>query len=303
MLALAGLLAEVKNATAPQAEQKGLEYLVESDPDLPAHLNGDEQRIKQVPVDLAGNAVKFTERGRVVLAAEKLPAGEGLAGLRFTVSDSGSGIPADKLQSIFERFTQLAESEGPGRVGAGLGTTIARQLVELMGGEIQVKSDTKGGGSRFWFEIELPAAVRSTEFLPPFTAGGQRPGRLLLLEDDGHQVTLAANGEIALAAAARARFDLIILDRQLPDMSGIAVCRRVRQGGGASAQSPIVALTAGADQQTLAESLAAGMREVRLKPLKRERLHRVVGFWLAHGGLAQSDPAAWQPGDAPARPD
>lgn len=258
---------------------------------------GDEARLRQVLVNLAGNAVKFTKHGQVTMRCRLCEIESHRATLRFGVEDTGIGIPADRLERIFEAFEQEASGSITPASGAGLGLAIARQLVEGMGGRIQVSS-TPGKGSCFWVEIALmipaPGMLGQDRSLEP-----ARPGprlRVLVAEDDatnryvleqllhaaGHCPVLAMDGEQALAVLTAGGIDLALLDFRMPALSGIDVARewRLRRG---HRQPPLIILTAEATEDVLAQC-QDWADEVQTKPIAAERLLATIS---AYGGSAR----------------
>ena len=250
---------------AGTARSKGLELGFLVAPEVPRVLGGDSGRLRQVLVNLIGNAIKFTETGRVMVRVQTIGEQQDRIRLRFTVEDSGIGIPAEAQARIFEQFSQADESMSRRYGGTGLGLTIVRQLVEMMGGDLGVTS-TEGAGSTFWFTVRLrrlPSQQASPRPRPPGLAavfgpdgapahqGQPRPPhptasdkapRILLVEDNpvnqevgmamleglGCLATLSGNGEEALAELARGSFDLVLMDCQMPGMDGYQATRQIR---------------------------------------------------------------------------
>jgi signal transduction histidine kinase/DNA-binding response OmpR family regulator len=303
------LFSEALYPLGHMARQKGLDFSLSAS-SVPGHLLGDPNRLRQVAVNLVGNAVKFTERGgiKVFLSGSEAAAGRALLELR--VEDTGIGIEAEKIPMIFETFSQAHPEAVHG--GTGLGLSICRRLAEAMGGTIEVASEP-GKGSRFSFKagFALPGAGRIRDFEATSGPTAQRvdplaqipPMRILLAEDvelnrrflstvlkkAGHEVTLAENGVAAVAAATRERFDLILMDIQMPDLDGVGAAARIRAlDDPAKSATPIIALTAYALEGERERALAAGMNAHIAKPVNLLDLARTMA------GLAQ--PA---PGDVP----
>ncbi|NOG70581.1 ATP-binding protein [Roseicella sp. DB1501] len=281
------LLRQSLDLAWPLAGRKGLRMALDLAPDLPKRASGDPIRLRQVIDNLIGNAVKFTEAGGITLRAMSragvAPGGTGSAEtlLRIEVIDTGIGIAPEAVPRLFTMFEQ-AEA-GPARRfgGTGLGLAICRRLLEAMQGRIGVES-VPGQGSRFWFEVPLALAEGVPQAEAPGLAGPPvptAPRRVLVVDDveanrilvrthlerAGHAVTLAADGSGAVDAAARQRFDLILLDVHMPVMDGPEAARRIRAGG-PNAATPIMALTAdvsGAQRTRLEE---AGMNAALTKP-------------------------------------
>ena len=279
------LVREVEQLEQGVAWSKGLRFVVEIADALPAQAVGDAVRIKQVLLNLVGNALKFTERGNVALRATR-SGGE----LLFNVSDTGPGIPASSQQRLFERFEQ--EESPQRRVGSGLGLAICRELVEMMGGRIELHS-RPGHGSTFLVRLPLVEAgvVDDVQPLPP--PGNQRRLRLLLVEDDptiatvftsllqqqGHTVRHVANGLQALAELEHDRYDAALLDLDLPGLDGFQIARMIRQRE-TDRRLPLVAITArtGSDDETQAR--ASGMDGFLRKPATGEQLAAMLASVL-----------------------
>jgi PAS domain S-box-containing protein len=299
----AEIVHEVISLLSLQAADKGLDLRCRLDAGVDAWLSGDRGRLRQVLVNLVANAVKFTERGAVVVRAAVVRGGVGsrewseeTTHLRFAVSDSGIGIPRDRLDRLFQAFSQVDASTSRRYGGSGLGLAICRRLTELMGGTIGVES-VPGQGSTFWFTVPLspPQAPR-----PP--QGGERDGaaapglpsrplRILLAEDNaanqlvatallesaGHSVRVVLDGRQALAAHAEERFDLILMDVQMPEVDGLQATREIRRReAGRQTHTPIIAVTAHAGKGDQDRFLAAGMDRCLIKPLARRELAEVL---------------------------
>jgi len=274
-----------------QAEEKGLATCAEIDPALPRWLLGDPARLRQILLNLMGNALKFTETGSVSLAVSAEPSGS--PAIRFAVTDTGIGIPADRHHLLFQDFSQAHQAQAR-YGGTGLGLAICRRLVEAMGGMIGVDSEP-GRGSCFWFVLPL-AAAPTPNIVAPTPVAEQAPAggaRILVAEDikvnqiiierlltrDGHQVTLADNGAEALEAAQTGSFDLVLMDMRMPVMDGVAATRAIRALGGPRGTIPILGLTANATPEDAARCLEAGMNDHMIKPVDRAALSRAVTKW------------------------
>ncbi|RAI57737.1 ATP-binding protein [Roseicella frigidaeris] len=275
------LLRQSLDLARPLAARKGLDMALELAPDLPPLVSGDPIRLRQVIDNLIGNAVKFTEAGGITLRASARggPAPGGSL-LRVEVVDTGIGIAPETLPRLFTMFEQ-AEA-GPARRfgGTGLGLAICRRLLDAMQGRIGVES-VPGKGSRFWFEVPLAPAGAAPAEAPDVAAApaAVAPRRVLVVDDveanrilvrthlerAGHAVTLAVDGSGAVDAAARQRFDLILLDVHMPVMDGPEAARRIRAGG-PNAGTPIIALTADVSAAQRLRLQEAGMNAVLSKP-------------------------------------
>jgi len=289
----------------PDAQAKGLEVTLDLAPDLPAQAVGDAHRLRQVLLNLLGNAVKFTERGSVTLRAQRLHHVGGGLRLGFTVTDTGIGIPADMIDKLFTEFTQVDSSITRRFGGSGLGLAISRRLVERMDGSITVCS-TMGIGSQFSFEITLrPAETAPAQPLPVVLAPEpDRKLRILLAEDNatnrlvtgrmlerrGHSVVAVRDGAAALAAAAEAAFDLIVMDVMMPGMDGLAATQAIRALPGASAMVPIIGLSASTRAEDEAACHAAGMTAFAPKPISAPQLAEIVQRVARQPALQPAEP-------------
>ncbi|MGC2856172.1 ATP-binding protein [Novispirillum sp. DQ9] len=280
----AGLLAGLAALMRPTAERKGLDWAVTVAPDVPASVHGDPARLRQVLLNLVGNAVKFTDRGGVRLDLSATASDARHVTLRFTVADSGIGIPEAARDRLFQPFNQVSEERSLRYGGTGLGLAISRRLVEGMGGSIDVASREGEGAT---FTVVLPvlvgaapesAAVPALPEVPPL--------RVLVVEDEpvnrhvlegllahaGHAVTSAASGLEALGCLERGDFDMVLTDLRLPGLSGIEVARRVRDSGG----PPVVAVTANLMADDRAACAEAGIAAVVGKPVLMEDLRAAL---------------------------
>ena len=279
------LLDDVSQLEQGLAKSKGIHFLVEVADDFPKLLVGDALRIKQVMLNLAHNALKFTEHGRVILCALRVA-----DGVLLTVTDTGTGISEAAQARLFRRFEQGHRSHRG--TGSGLGLAICRELCEMMGGDIEVESSL-GQGSTFRVRLPLtePAVTPSTS---PMMVGGVM--RLLLVEDDpivatvirgllereGHAVVHVLHGLSALAELANADFDAMLLDLDLPELDGFQVARLVRQREHAGQHLPIIAVTARSASSDEARAREAGMDGFLRKPVSGEQLvHALARFGAA----------------------
>ena len=271
---------------------------------FPAHLLGDQTRLTQALLNLATNAVKFTETGSVSVAARLVDDSADSVLVKFEVRDTGVGIAGDALHRVFNAFEQADNSTARQHGGTGLGLAITRHIAQLMGGEAGAES-TLGQGSLFWFTARLGKAadaavaphadedwslVLHTQFagrhvlLAEDDAFNQEIA-LMLLQDVGQHADLAADGREAVAKAQQVRYDLILMDMQMPHMDGLEAARRIRQMAGCG-QVPILALTGNAFAEDRARCLAAGMDDFVTKPIDPPKLYRamVQAYRRADGG-------------------
>ncbi|MEF2145631.1 MAG: response regulator [Desulfovibrionaceae bacterium] len=285
-----------------QARLKGLALQWEVDEDVPENLVGDDGRIRQVLVNIIGNAVKFTEQGGLSVRVRRVAGnGGGKVWLRFSVRDSGIGIPEEHLQNIFESFT-LGEDYMTKRYGgSGLGLAISRQLVEMMGGVIEVRSEVGQGSD---FHVTLPL-IQTTVDIRDLRRKAEEQGqaqavdglRILLAEDElvnqtitarmltraGHSVAVAQNGIEAMQMLEAARFDLVLMDLQMPRMNGLEATQRIRAGElpGVDPNIPIIACTAYAGTSDRKRCLDAGMDDYLAKPFEAAELLKKVERYSA----------------------
>ncbi|GAP67116.1 signal transduction histidine kinase [Mizugakiibacter sediminis] len=287
----AALLREVAELETGMAARKGLALRVEIAADAPRALRGDALRIQQVLLNLASNAIKFTERGEVRLALAR--AADGSA--QFSVTDTGPGIPEASRERLFQRFEQDEAGEGRRQGGSGLGLAICRELVALMGGRIEVAS-APGQGSTFRVCLPLPECAPPGDAARGASPAAPAPGalRVLLVEDDatvaqviaglleaqGHAVRHAPHGLAALSELDTAGCDAMLLDLDLPGVDGFQLARMIRARERGGARLPIVAITARSGGDEEAQALAAGMDRFLRKPLTgaqlAEALHEVT---------------------------
>ncbi len=289
------LLEKVREMVAVRAHEKGLALVCGIAPNVPDDLVGDPTRLRQVLLNLLGNAIKFTESGEVALHVTP-DADSAVPGtLRFTISDTGIGIPGEKLGAVFERFTQADSSMTRRYGGSGLGLTISKRLVELMGGCIRVESGV-GKGSVFSFTVPLEIWARPTRraampvgtdpepVLPALhillveDSPDNRTITVAYLQDTPYRVEIAENGAVACAKFTAGRFDLVLMDRQMPVMDGLTATRVIREWEQANHRppTPIIALTASALKGDQEKSMAAGCTAYLTKPIKQEALLQAI---------------------------
>jgi signal transduction histidine kinase/ActR/RegA family two-component response regulator len=304
----AAFVAETLELVAGQAAAKALTLRVELLGEMPSAVDADSSRVRQVLLNLVGNAIKFTSEGGIVVSASYEPESGG--SLRFTVSDTGVGIPPDRLPRLFQRFSQADGSTTRRYGGTGLGLAICRSLTELMGGEIGVESEA-GAGSTFWFTVVAPTLKTAEPVLARHDEGRLDEGwavdaaRILIVDDVaatrelvramlapfGHHITEAASGDEAVRAALDREFDLILMDLQMPGMDGLEAVRAIRESSDLNRERPIVALSADVLPQRRAECRAAGMVDHISKPIDPRELRAKVAAWTKPGeakGLAEA---------------
>jgi PAS domain S-box-containing protein len=292
---LSDLVEKVREVVAIRAHEKGLALVCEVAPTVPNGLIGDPTRLRQVLLNLLGNAIKFTEAGEVALRVTPDADSAVPGALRFAISDTGIGIPGEKLDAVFERFTQADSSTTRRYGGSGLGLTISKQLVELMGGTIQVESCV-GRGSVFSFAVPLeiwegatqrttvPVGADPDQPLPALSillvedSPDNRTITMAYLRDTPYCVEIAENGAVACEKFAAGRYDLVLMDRQMPIMDGLTATRAIRAWEVANQHppTPIIALTASALKGDQEKCLAAGCTAYLTKPIKEEVLLQAI---------------------------
>ncbi|MBU2552123.1 MAG: response regulator [Proteobacteria bacterium] len=302
-----------------RSAEKGLIFSVNVDESIPRRLIGDSLRLEQVLTNLASNAVKFTQAGEVSLHVELLESFEQDVTLRFTVRDTGVGMSPEQIGQLFQPFYQADASISRKFGGTGLGLAISKQLIQLMGGEIQVSSELDQG-SRFSFTVrfgkskvigplraETVPKERAAEFL--------KGSRLLLVEDNeinlqvarellehvGVQVAVALNGRQAVERAAGEPFDGILMDLQMPEMDGLTATREIRRRESIRTDLPIIAMTANAMAGDRENCIAAGMNDYVSKPIKPAILYETLIRWIKPDALSNisADSVVLSGADAP----
>jgi PAS domain S-box-containing protein len=293
-----------------QCQAKGLSLKVVADAAMPEVLTGDAGRLRQVMLNFLSNAVKFTGKGGVTLRVGGAPDPDGRWRLRVAVTDTGIGIPAEKIEVLFERFSQADASTTRVYGGTGLGLAISRRLIEIMGGEIGVDSKP-GEGATFWFETPLAQGgalgrlASGDEGMA--TPGGVAEGRILMADDApgnrelvsailrglGLEIDTVCDGAEAVQAMQTGAYDLVLMDVHMPVMDGLAATREIRRmQAGTGRRTPILALTANVQADQVARCLEAGMDGHRAKPIQIPELAGALGRWLAADGAVGDEALA-----------
>jgi len=292
--------AKVSSTLKVRANEKGINFDIDISPDADTIFVGDSLRIRQVLLNLAGNAIKFTSQGEVRISIARQP-----KGLRFDINDTGIGIPANALDKLFSNFSQVDASTTRKFGGTGLGLAISKRLVEGMGGNIGVSS-VEGKGSCFWFELPLELGAEQQELMtspnlpvvspPQADQKTENTLHVLLVEDNrinqkiavallvklGYKVDVAENGVEAIEAVGKNDYDLILMDMQMPVMGGLEATQKIRSLTGAKSQVPIIALTANAMESDFEACRSAGMNDVITKPINRDALTSCITSWVEH---------------------
>jgi PAS domain S-box-containing protein len=293
------LYESMKNHLKPfsiEVHQKGLEMTLNILPDVPQFLRGDSHRVGQVLRNIVGNALKFTDQGQILITVKNVYNHTYPVHLLFSVSDTGKGIPDNKIPQLFQTYSQVDDSPQKKRKGTGLGLSISKQIVELMGGRIWAESKP-GKGSTFYFTVVFDKAKAETPKNPvgiQYEIDHQQmaPLRILLAEDNklnqkfvscllsqsGHQVFCVDNGNEVLEAMEQMRFDLILMDVQMPELDGVAATKKIRstQNDKINSDIPIIALTAYAMKGDRERFISAGMDDYITKPVNFNELKWIM---------------------------
>lgn len=305
---LRGIMDNLACLMADRAAEKGLEFVMKIDPALPAKMQGDPLRLRQVLLNFADNAIKFTSRGGVKVEARRLNDGQGGSLVLFEVSDTGIGMNPAELAMLFQPFQQTDGSVTRKYGGTGLGLSISKRLVELMGGEAGVESEP-GHGSRFWFRVrldegcqgggpqaeaavdrrEVQAAIRNARILLAENNVFNQQVAREFLEVAGCVVQVANNGEEALEWLRKEHFDCVLMDVQMPLVDGLEATRQIRSSL-AFAALPVIAVTANALEEEQRRCMDAGMNDFITKPLRPETLYAALAKWLSRQRLSTSAP-------------
>jgi CheY-like chemotaxis protein len=281
------VIAEVIELLGPRAAAKQLRLAAAVDISVPPRIVGDPTRIRQILVNLVGNAVKFTDRGEVLLRAHPRARTSAAMELELSVSDTGIGIPSDRLSRLFHPFSQVDASTTRRFGGTGLGLAICKRLAELMGGSISARS-TADAGSTFTLllPVELADAEPAAATPQPELPASRATLRILLAEDNsvnqqvalrmlrslGYSAELASDGREALEACLARPFDLVLMDVQMPELDGLETTRRLRAELPPEQQPYVIAMTANALAGDRDDCLAAGMDDYLSKPVQRADL-------------------------------
>jgi len=283
---LPGLVDDVTElmASDPSVDERGLDVRSNVEQGVPRFVTADSGRLRQILLNLVGNALKFTERGSVAIVVAPSERG-GSDAVRFEVRDTGLGIPREAQSGLFAEYAQLESSTARRFGGTGLGLTICKRLVELMGGAIGVES-TPGEGSTFWFEVELPRRARLDE---------EARGRVLVVDDGatsrlvvttmlvgaGHRVDAVANGREAVEAVRRNDYDVVLMDFRMPELDGPSAAAEIRRLPGAKARLPILAMSA-SSMPELDGGIDPELFDARVdKPVLKKDLLEAVAACLA----------------------
>jgi PAS domain S-box-containing protein len=293
---LSGLIRDTVAIVSPMAAVKNLRVNITIEPGAPETIVGDHSRLRQILLNLLNNAVKFTVKGSITVDVRKQTGKDDRDCIRFSVTDSGIGIPAEQQHRLFERFSQADSSVSRKHGGSGLGLAICKQLVELMGGEIGIASEV-GRGSTIWFYAHLPQMTQPTaepEIMSRFENRAATKARILVvddietnleiveayLKDREYRVECAGSGIEAIQMLGSRHYDLILMDVQMPVMDGVAATRRIRALPPPIRDIPIIAMTGNVLPQQVRSFLEAGMNDHIGKPIERVKLYNNLLRWL-----------------------
>lgn len=296
-LALRDLIDKTMSSIRFKAAEKGVEFKAEIDPAVPENVLGDHTRMYQILINLLGNAVKFTEEGEIKIRLDLLEDKKDAVVLRFAVSDTGIGIPEDKLGSIFEAYKQASSDTARKYGGTGLGLSITKKLIELHKSDIVVSSEV-GKGTEFSFVIEFKKPEAAIDVKKTFLTENHLKGRVLVADDNpincflarkvlskwGLQIDFAENGQIAFEKVQQTDYDLVLMDLQMPVMGGIDASKAIRAIENEKFQKlPIIALTASALEDDIESINQAQMNGHVLKPFVPADLYMAIEAYFAAG--------------------
>lgn len=297
------LVEQAVSLLLPTAQEKGLVLTTQMDPDLPPRLVGDSLRIRQVLLNLVGNAIKFTDAGEVNVYVALSSENQNNATLSFSVVDTGVGLSPNQFESVFEPFVQGSLTPVTKYGGTGLGLSISKSLVQMMGGEIHAEG-VPGKGSKFWFTVVVEKSANNAESEGRGSSLAQAVevpsvAKMVLVADDSRECQLVtvlqlkrlgvmaqavSNGSEAVESATKNAYSLILMDCHMPVMDGLQATRKIRLAEkNAKRHTPIVAVTAGGPDSTRERCLAAGMDDYMNKPVSIEELRRVLQEWSIVG--------------------
>ncbi|TGK50161.1 response regulator [Leptospira kanakyensis] len=297
------LMSETVSLFFMKAKAKGIEIEFNVEDDIAESIAGDSTRLQQVLINLLGNAMKFTEKGRITVTTSLC---ENKKNLKISVKDTGIGIPKEKLTSIFESFTQVDSSTTRKYGGTGLGLTITKKLIQLMGGDISVVSEV-GAGSNFIFEIPYEGFIKRISGINQHWLNLELPEpehfptcKVLLAEDSEENIFIiktffrkypieiitAYNGKQALEYFKSQKFDIILMDMQMPEMDGLEATREIRKIELANQTSatnsiPIIAISANVQKEDISKSFLAGITSYVSKPVRKQEILKLMYFYLA----------------------
>lgn len=303
------LIGGAVNTLSFKAADKSLQLVTQINDDVPAVLVGDPARLNQVLINLTGNAVKFTDEGSVTIQCALLEKNGENAKVRFSVIDTGIGIAPERVEKVFESFSQADVSTYRKYGGTGLGLTISKELIEGMGGQIGLTSEL-GKGTTFYFELKLPIGSITNSHV---TVAGEKLEKLdnlkiLIAEDNefnqmvaqdtladlfpGVHVTMTDDGQKVVDAATEGGFDIVLMDLQMPVMDGLEATLAIRKLEGALGSVPIIAMTASATEEAVKECFNNGMNDYISKPFVPEELQKVITQAVLKARAGEVTPAA-----------
>ncbi len=313
---LENMTRNVVSMLKPRAAEKGLKLSCLINRDVPLRLLGDTERLSQILINIVNNAIKFTGKGKVNICVSLEKNSNTHAMIRFSVTDTGIGIPKERMYRLFKSFSQVDASMSRRYGGTGLGLAISRQLTELMGGQINVESK-EGKGSTFWFTVFLEKRDKGREHAVhedkqtgfttkkhPVPDDLKKHIRILLVEDNevnqivaqailnqqGFHADIANNGIEAIEALKKDRYDIVFMDVQMPEMDGLEATKRIRdpQSGVISNTVPIIATTAHAMKEDRELCFEAGMNDYISKPIRHQKLIDVIEKWISQKNISET---------------